>query len=117
MRQGYLNGIALIIVVSQLPRLFGFSASGDTVLQRGGAFVTGVRDGETNTVALAIGVACLAIILGLRYRWPRVPGILIAVVGSTIVSAVLDLAARRRDRRSSGRSRSVCRRSACRPSS
>ena len=93
-RQGYLNGIALIIVVGQLPRLFGFSASGDSVLERGGAFVTGVRDGETNTVALAIGLACLAIILGLRYRWPRVPGILIAVVGSTIVSAALDLAAR-----------------------
>ncbi len=93
-RQGYLNGIALIIVVSQLPRLFGFSASGDSVLERGGAFVTGVRDGETNTVALAIGVACLVIILGLRYRWPRVPGILIAVVGSTIVSVVLDLAVR-----------------------
>ena len=36
---------------------------------------------------MAIGVTCLAIILGLRYRWPRVPGILIAVVGSTIVSA------------------------------
>ena len=80
-RQGYLNGIALIIVVSQLPRLFGFSTDGDSVLERGGAFLTGVRDGETNTVALAIGAACLAIILGLRYRWPRVPGILIAVVG------------------------------------
>jgi high affinity sulfate transporter 1 len=93
-RQGYLNGIALIIVVSQLPRLFGFSADGDSILERGVAFLTGVRDGETNAVALAIGLACLAIILGLRYRWPRVPGILIAVVGSTLVSVALDLAAR-----------------------
>jgi high affinity sulfate transporter 1 len=93
-RHGYLNGIALIIVVSQLPRLFGFSTDGDTVLERAGPFLTGVRDGATNVVALAIGLACLAVILGLRYRWPRVPGILIAVVGSTIVSAVLDLAAR-----------------------
>ena len=92
-RQGYLNGIALIIVVSQLPRLFGFSTDGDSILERGGAFVTGVRDGETNAVALAIGVACLVVILGLRQRWPRVPGILIAVVGSTIVSASLGLAA------------------------
>ena len=92
-RQGYLNGIALIIVVSQLPRLFGFSASGDTVIRQGVGFVTGVRDGEANTVAAAIGLTCLAIILGLRYRWPRVPGILIAVVGSTIVSAALGLAA------------------------
>ena len=55
-RHGYLNGIALIIVVSQLPRLFGFS---DGRRQRPRArrrsFVTGVRDGETNAVALAIG--------------------------------------------------------------
>ena len=42
---------------------------------------------------MAIGLTCLAIILGLRHRWPRVPGILIAVVGSTIVSAALGLAA------------------------
>lgn len=93
-RQGYLNGIALIIVVSQLPRLFGFSADGDSVLERGAAFLTGVRDGETNVVALAVGLGCLAVILGLRLRWPRVPGILIAVVGSTVISAVLDLATR-----------------------
>ena len=109
-RQGYLNGIALIIVVSQLPRLFGFSADGDNVLERGGAFLSGVQDGQTNTVALAIGVACLVIILGLRYRWPqsarhphrggrvrpwsRSPWISLRAPGS----------------RSSGRCRSVCRR-------
>jgi high affinity sulfate transporter 1 len=93
-RHGYLNGIALIIIASQLPRLFGFGAGGDSVLERGGAFLTGVRDGDTNPVALAIGLACLTIILGLRYRWPRMPGILIAVVGSTVLSAALDLAAR-----------------------
>jgi high affinity sulfate transporter 1 len=93
-RHGYLNGIALIVVASQLPGLFGFSSSGGTLLQRTQSFVTGIRDGDTNTVSLAIGLACLAIILVLR-RWrPKVPGILIAVVGSTALSAVLGLAAR-----------------------
>jgi high affinity sulfate transporter 1 len=93
-RHGYLNGIALIIIASQLPRLFGFSADGDSIVARGAAFVSGVRDGDTNPVALAIGLACLAIILGLRYLWPSVPGILIAVVGSTVLSSLLDLATR-----------------------
>ena len=60
-------------------------------------------------MALAIGVVCLAIILGLRYWLPRVHGILIAVVGSTMVSVVLDLSARPASR-SSGRFLSVCRR-------
>ncbi len=93
-RHGYLNGIALIVIVSQLPRLFGFKTDGDTVVARMQSFVVGVRDGETNPVALAIGLVCLAIILGLKWWRPKAPGILIAVVGSTILSAALDLAAR-----------------------
>ena len=52
----------------------------------------GVLEGETNAVALAIGAGCLAIIVGLRWWRPSVPGILIAVVGATVVSAVLGLA-------------------------
>jgi len=93
-RHGYLNGIALIVVVSQLPGLFGFSSSGGTLLQRTQSFVTGIRDGDTNTVSLAIGLACLVVILVIR-RWrPKVPGIFIAVVGSTVLSAMLGLAAR-----------------------
>ncbi len=93
-RHGYLNGIALIIVVSQLPRLFGFTTGGDAIVDRGGQFVSGVVAGDTNPVALAIGLACLGIILILRTWRPHVPGILIAVIGATAVSAAFDLAAR-----------------------
>jgi len=93
-RHGYLNGIALIVVASQLPKLFGFSAEGDGLAERTRSFLTGVADGATNPVALAIGVGCLGVILGFR-RWrPEVPGILVAVVGSTVVSAVFGLAER-----------------------
>lgn len=93
-RHGYLNGIALIVIVSQLPRLFGFSTNGDSLVERVHSFVTSVLDGDTNQVALTIGVACLAVIVGLR-RWrPDVPGILVAVIGSTVASIALDLAGR-----------------------
>jgi high affinity sulfate transporter 1 len=95
-RHGYLNGIALIVIVSQLPRLFGFSTAAATGLfDQVSPFATGVRNGETNPVSLAIGVACLAVILGLRAVRPGFPGILVAVVGATIVSAAFDLAATR----------------------
>src|SRR4029453_9474302 len=58
------------------------------------AFVRGVADGRTNTAALIIGVACLLVILACK-RWrPRVPGVLIAVVGATVVVGALDLAQR-----------------------
>jgi high affinity sulfate transporter 1 len=93
-RQGYLNGIALIVIVGQLPKLFGFSVDADGLVAETRAFVQGVADGETNLVALAIGLACLAIILGFKRWLPAFPGILVAVVGSTVVSGVLDLAVR-----------------------
>ncbi|HEV8404227.1 MAG TPA: sulfate permease [Candidatus Limnocylindrales bacterium] len=94
-RQGYLNGIALLVLVSQLPRLFGFSTgAANGLFDELGAFVAGVQDGQTNAVSLAIGVAALVVILGLRAVRPGLPGILVAVVGATIVSAAFDLAAR-----------------------
>ncbi len=93
-RVGYLNGIALIVIVGQLPKLFGFSVDADGLVAETAAFVEGLIDGETIPVALAIGVVSLAVIFGFR-RWrPTVPGILIAVVGATVVSAVLDLSTR-----------------------
>jgi high affinity sulfate transporter 1 len=92
-RMGYLNGIAIIVGVSQLPKLFGFSTDADSMPAEVRAFVEGVRDGKTVPAALAIGIASLVLILVIR-RWrPHVPGIFIAVVGSTVISAALDLAA------------------------
>ena len=73
-RHGYLNGIALIVVVSQLPRLFGFTTTGDSVIDRARSFVAGLAAGETNAVSLAIGVTCLVVILGLPPVAPRDPG-------------------------------------------
>ena len=76
-RLGYLNGIALIVIVGQLPKLFGFSVDARRPGRaRPRSFAAGLMDGETIPVALAIGVVSLAVILGIR-RWrPTVPGIL-----------------------------------------
>ncbi len=94
-RYGYMNGIALVVIVGQLPKLFGFSVDADGLLDTARAFVEGVADGETNRTALAIGMAGIAVILGFK-RWkPRVPGILVSVVGATVVCALFDLAQRR----------------------
>src|SRR5262245_2756352 len=93
-RFGYLNGIALTVIVGQLPTLCGFSVDATGLLPEARAFAAGLRDGLTNGAALAIGAGCLAVILGC-WRWaPRAPGALLAVAGATAVVAVLDLAAR-----------------------
>jgi MFS superfamily sulfate permease-like transporter len=91
-RYGYMNGIALTVILSQLPKLLGFSASGDGPLRQTWAIVERVWAGSTNVGALAIGGSALALILFLK-RWPRVPGLLIAVAAATIVVGGFDLAA------------------------
>jgi MFS superfamily sulfate permease-like transporter len=93
-RYGYMNGIALTVLLSQLPKLFGFSIDAEGVIPEARAFVRGVGDGETNMVALVIGAACLLVILAFK-RWrPKVPGVLVAVVGATVAVAVFGLAER-----------------------
>jgi high affinity sulfate transporter 1 len=93
-RYGYMNGIALTVLLSQLPKLFGFSIDAEGVIPEATAFLRGVGDGETNTAALIIGVACLLVILGFK-RWrPGIPGVLVAVVGATVAVGAFGLAQR-----------------------
>ncbi len=88
-RIGYLNGIAVVVVVSQLPKILGISASGDAVQERVVAIARGV--GATNPATVAIGAGALAVILVLRAFAPKVPGALIAVVGALVVSSAMGL--------------------------
>jgi len=92
-RYGYMNGIALTVMLNQIPKLLGFSVRADGPVRQAWGIVQGVVDGRTNIAALAIGGGALAVILLLKGR-PRVPGILIAVVATTVVVAVSGLAAR-----------------------
>ena len=90
-RYGYMNGIALTVLLSQIPKLLGFSAAANGPLRQAWGLVDRVLTGSTNLVTFAIGTTTLALILVLK-RWPRVPGILIAVVAATGVVAAFDLA-------------------------
>lgn len=92
-RYGYMNGIALTVLVSQLPALFGFSVAGDGLLPKTLGFGEAVLAGRTNWTALMLGLGTLVVIFGLK-RSKRLPGVLIAVVGTTVAVAVLDLATR-----------------------
>jgi high affinity sulfate transporter 1 len=92
-RYGYMNGIALTVLLSQIPKLFGFSMDAGGPLRQVIAIVQQVLAGHTNHVTLAIGAGALALILLLK-RYPRVPGTLIAVVAATVLVGTLDLATR-----------------------
>jgi high affinity sulfate transporter 1 len=92
-RYGYMNGIALTVILSQVPKLLGFSVSAQGPLRQAWGTLQKVWTGNTNVVALAIGGSMLGLILVLK-RWPRIPGMLIAVVAATAVVAIFDLGAR-----------------------
>src|ERR1700760_1486312 len=53
---GYMNGLAVTILVGQLPKLFGFSVEGDSFIAELRAFIRGVANGETVSAALLIGL-------------------------------------------------------------
>ena len=89
---GYMTGLALTIVVGQLPKLFGFSIHSDTLIGDITGFVDGVRSGETATAAVIIGLFGLVVILVLQRWLPKVPGVLVAVVVSIGAAVVFDLA-------------------------
>jgi high affinity sulfate transporter 1 len=91
-RYGYMNGIALTVFISQLPKLFGFSIEPTGPLRDLWAIASGVRDGRANATALLVGASTLALIMLLKNR-KRVPGLLIAVALATVVVGALDLAA------------------------
>ena len=92
-RYGYMNGIALTVLISQLPKLFGFSIEGDGPLRELWAIAEAILNGKANWIAFAVGAGTLAIILLLK-NYLRVPGILIAVVGATAIVGSLNLATR-----------------------
>src|SRR5499433_1518200 len=89
-RYGYMNGIALTVLVSQLPKLFGFSIDGTGPLRDLLRITQGVLGGQVNWTSFAIGAGTLVAILLLK-PYKRIPGLLLAVVAATIVVGVMDL--------------------------
>ena len=89
-RYGYMNGIALTVLISQLPNLLGVSIESTDPVRSLWAVVAAVLDGRANLVAFAVGAAGLVLILLLKGH-PRVPALLVAVLGATAVVALFDL--------------------------
>jgi high affinity sulfate transporter 1 len=88
---GYMNGLAVTIIVGQLPKLFGFSTDANGFVEELRAF--GSQLDQTHGLTLAVGLTVLALLLLLPRLTPKVPAILVAIIGVTVVSAVLDLSA------------------------
>jgi high affinity sulfate transporter 1 len=93
-RVGFLNAIALTVIVGQLPKLLGLPVQTDELPERIALIVRGVAAGEVNLAAFSIGATSLALILVLRRVKPRWPGVLVAVALATLASGFFALGER-----------------------
>lgn len=88
-RYGYINGIAFTVIAGQLPAFFGFRVSVAEFPQEMIAFFNGLFQGKANWAAVLIGATSLIVIFGCK-RWaPKVPSVLIAVVGATLAVTLI----------------------------
>ena len=88
-RYGYMNGIALVVLISQLPKLLGFSIESTGPVSDLLSIFRAIFDGKTNWTAFGIGAGALAMILLLK-RFKRFPTILVAVVLATSIVGIFD---------------------------
>src|SRR6187401_2246574 len=86
---GYMNGLAITIIVGQLPKLCGFSTDADSFVEEVREFVTNFD--QHDATALTVGLVTLAVLLVLPRLTRAIPAVLVAVVGATVVTAVFDL--------------------------
>jgi high affinity sulfate transporter 1 len=91
-RVGYMNGIALVVIAGQVPKLLGISVPTGSVWEHLGQTVSAVTDGEVIAPAAAIGVGSLAVIVTARALGAAARGVVLAVVGATVLTAALGLA-------------------------
>jgi high affinity sulfate transporter 1 len=89
---GYINGLALTILVGQLPKLFGFKVEADGFIGEVTGFVKGLANGEAVAAAAAVGIAGIVVILVLQRWLPKVPAVLIMVVLAIASTTVFSLA-------------------------
>jgi MFS superfamily sulfate permease-like transporter len=89
---GYMNGLALTILVGQLPKLFGFKVDAEGFIGELTGFVKGLADGKAVAAAAAVGIAGIALILVLQHWLPKVPAVLIMVVLAIASTTVFSLA-------------------------
>ena len=86
---GYITGVAIIMIVSQLGKLFGIPIKSENFLLQIVELFTHL--GQTRVLTLVIGLVFLIFLLVLRRFAPKVPGGLIVVVVMTIISSLLHL--------------------------
>ena len=87
--KGFIVGLALTIIIGQLPKLFGVEKGEGDFFEQAWDLVSAL--GDTSLATLAVGALSLAVVLGLRRFAPAVPASLVAVALGVIAVELLGL--------------------------
>ncbi|MFC9676404.1 MULTISPECIES: SulP family inorganic anion transporter [unclassified Streptomyces] len=88
---GYMNGLALTILIGQLPKLLGFKVDADNLIGECVGLVQKVAVGATVPAAATVGICGILLILVLQRWLPKVPAVLVMVVLAIAAAALFDL--------------------------
>jgi high affinity sulfate transporter 1 len=90
-RYGYLNGVVTVVIVSQVPIALGIEVEAGTTIGRAVETIRAVLRGEVVLAPFAIAAVSFVGIVVIRRLRPILPGVLFAVVGSSVVVAALGI--------------------------
>ncbi|MFI8360447.1 SulP family inorganic anion transporter [Streptomyces sp. NPDC085612] len=91
---GYMNGLALTILIGQLPKLLGFSVEADDLIGECAGLVRGLAGGAVVPAAAAVGIGGIAVVLLLQRFLPKVPAVLVMVLLAIAAASAFGLGAR-----------------------
>ncbi|MFD8869171.1 SulP family inorganic anion transporter [Streptomyces sp. NPDC059590] len=88
---GYMNGLALTILIGQLPKLLGFKVEADNLIGECVGFVEKLAAGKVVPAAAVVGICGVVLILVLQSRLPKVPAVLVMVLLAITATTVFEL--------------------------
>lgn len=88
---GYINGVAVVLIVGQLGKIFGVAIEQESPPDQVREFL-GELD-QISWATVAVAVAAIVVLLVIKLAAPKVPGALVVLVGGIVVSGAFDLAA------------------------
>lgn len=96
-RTGYLNALALVVMISQLPALLGVDVAAGVPLSQITGVAAALAGGQATPLAASLGLGSLGVILAFRCvprrRWPgaKVTGLIVAVAAAVAVTVLWQL--------------------------
>jgi high affinity sulfate transporter 1 len=87
--KGFMQGLALVVLVGQLPKIFGVEGGSGNFFQELWAII--IQLSQANLVTTFVGLSSLALLFAFKRFAPRVPGALITVILIILLTTIFGL--------------------------